>query len=171
MSKTVWIFGLIAGGILSAMMLLTLPFMDESGNALLLGYATMVGAFLLIYFGVRQYRDNVGNGSVSFGRAMAIGALITVVASACYVATWEALYFGKPNFAEKFDARMMESAKKKATNEAEAAKAEADMKKFADMYKNPAINSAMTFIEPLPVGLIMALVAAGLLRRRKDSPA
>ena len=89
MRKTVLTFGLIAGAILSIMMLATIPFHDEIGfdRAEVIGYTTMVLAFLLIFFGVRSYRDNVRGGSVSFGRAFAVGALIVAVASACYVAT------------------------------------------------------------------------------------
>jgi hypothetical protein len=45
------------------------------------------------------------------------------------------------------------------------------MGKLAVMYRNPAINAAMTLAEPLPVGLIIALVSAGVLSRRKKSPA
>ena len=59
----------------------------------------MVLAFLLIYFGVRSYRDNVAGGRVGFGRALAVGVLITTLASVCYVATWEVLYF---NFEHDF---------------------------------------------------------------------
>ena len=62
----------------------------------------MVLAFLLIYFGIRSYRDNVAGGTVRFGRAFAVGALIATVASVCYVATWEVIYF---NFAPDFAAK------------------------------------------------------------------
>ena len=44
-------------------------------------------AFLMVYFGVKSYRDNVAGGRVTFGRALQVGLLITVLASACYVAT------------------------------------------------------------------------------------
>jgi len=86
--KIVLTFGLIAGVVLSAEMVLTIPFMDEIGfnRGLLVGYTTMVLAFLLIYFGIRTYRDNSPGGTVSFGRAFTIGILIGVIASACYVA-------------------------------------------------------------------------------------
>ena len=60
---------------------------------MIIGYTTMVLAFLLIFFGVRSYRDNVAGGTVRFGRAFAVGALIAVVASLCYVATWEVIYY------------------------------------------------------------------------------
>src|SRR6266550_2743136 len=106
MKKTVWTFGLIAGGILSAMMLLTMPFIDSIGydRGEIIGYTTMVLAFLLVFFGVRSYRDNVAGGKIGFGRAMAVGSLIVVIASVCYVATWELIYFkiAGPEFVAKF---------------------------------------------------------------------
>ncbi|HEX7939539.1 MAG TPA: DUF4199 domain-containing protein, partial [Gemmatimonadaceae bacterium] len=168
MNKTVWVFGLIAGGILSVMLLVTLPFADSlSGNAEVVGYASMVAAFLLTYFGVRSYRDAVGGGTVGFGRALAVGILITVVASACYVVTWEAVYFGKPGFAKSFAAKMEDQVRKQNSDTAVVAKKLAEMRKFAEMYKNPAVNSALTFLEPLPVGLLIALVTAGVLSRKR----
>src|SRR5215210_635081 len=107
MKKTVLTFGLISGAILSAMMLATLPFHDAIGfdRALVVGYTTMVIAFLLIFFGVRSYRDNVAGGSVRFGRAFAVGALIGAVASVCYVATWEVAYSRlAPDYLTKYQA-------------------------------------------------------------------
>jgi len=78
MKKTVWTFGLISGALVSAMMAVTIPFQDEVGfdHSLIVGYAIMVLSFLLIYFGVRSYRDNVGRGTIGFGRALAVGALM-----------------------------------------------------------------------------------------------
>ena len=52
-----------------------------------IGYTGMVLAFLMVYFGVRSYRDNVAGGQIGFGRAFVVGLAITFVASACYVAT------------------------------------------------------------------------------------
>jgi hypothetical protein len=171
MSRTVWWFGLIAGGILSGLMILTLPLMERIGDAgLVLGYSTMVLAFLFIFFGTRSYRDSVGGGSVSFGRAFAVGALIALVGSACYVATWEVIYYKfTPNFGEKYAARMMERARAKGASQAELAKKAADLQKFVEDYKKPAYNVAMTFVEPFPVGLLIALISAGILRRRRGA--
>ena len=83
MKKIVLTFGLICGAIISGMFLVTLPFHDAIGfdRSLILGYTTMVLAFLLIFFGVRSYRDTIGGGRVGFGRALAVGSLIAVVAS------------------------------------------------------------------------------------------
>jgi len=168
MKKTVWTFGLISGAIISALMALTIPFQDELGfdHSLVVGYTTMVLAFLLIYFGVRSYRDNAGGGSVRFGRAFAVGALIAVISSACYVATWEVMYFNfMPDFLSKYQARELEKARAGGASEKVIAQQKAEMDKMAQMYQNPVINAAMTFAEPLPVGLVIALVSAGILSR------
>ena len=174
MRKIVFTYGLIAGGILAVTFLITLPFHDAIGfdRAMVVGYTSMVLAFLLIFFGVRSYRDNVAGGHVSFGRALAVGALIGVVASMCYVLTWEVIYFGtKSDYIEKYQAHMIEKARQAGESAEAIAAKQAEMAKFAEMYRNPLINSAMTFMEPLPVALVVALVTAAVLSRRKKSPA
>jgi hypothetical protein len=170
MKKTVWTFGLISGVILSAMMLLTMPFVDSIGyeRGMVVGYTTMVLAFLLVFFGVRSYRDNMAGGEVGFGRAMAVGSLIVLISSACYVATWELLYFKiAPEYAEKFQAAAEERARSSGGSPAEIERKLAEAREFGEMYRNPAVNAALTFLEPLPVGLVIALVSAGVLSRAR----
>ena len=175
MKKTVLTFGLISGAVISAMMLITVPFHDQIGfdRGVIVGYTSMVLAFLLIFFGVRSYRDNVAGGALSFGRALKVGALIGLVSSICYIATWEVVYFNfMPDYLTKYQAHVLEKARGDGETEAQLAKRQADMEKLGRMYKNPAINVAMTFLEPLPVALIVTLVSAGVLsRRRKDDEA
>jgi len=73
----------------------------------------MVVAFLLIFFGVRSYRDNVAGGTVGFGRAFAVAALISLVASICYVATWEVIYWKlAPDFGTKYQAHLLDKVRK-----------------------------------------------------------
>jgi len=172
MKRTVWTFGLIAGAILSIMMVITFPFLDEIGHdkGAVIGYTTMVLAFLMTFFGVKSYRDNVGGGSISFGRAFALGLLITAVATACYVATWEVIYWKfAPDFGEKYAAYAVEKVKKSGAPQAEIDAKTKEMAEFNRMYKNPLINIAFTSLEPLPVGLLIALVSAGLLRRKQPT--
>ncbi len=164
MKRIALTFGLIAGAILSAMMLVTIPFHDAIGfdRLAIIGYTSMVLAFLLIFFGVRSYRDNVAGGTVRFGRAFSVGALIGVVASLCYVATWEVVYFKfSPDFLVKYQAHSLEKARAAGESEAAIARKKAEMDKFAELYKNPAINAAITFVEPLPVALIVTLFRPG----------
>jgi hypothetical protein len=174
MNKTVWTFGLIAGAIMSVMMVATIPFADRVGfgHSLIVGYSTMVAGFLLVYFGIRSYRDTVGGGRISFGRALAIGALITAVGSACYTASWDVMYFRfMPDFMEKYGEHQLERARAAGKGEAELARMREESRQFAERYRNPVFNSAMTFLEPLPVGLVFTLVSAGILRRgrRRES--
>jgi len=168
--RIILVFGGIAGAILSAMLLLTLPFADAIGfdHGAFIGYTTMIAAFLLIYFGVRSYRDNVAVGPLRFGRAFLVGASIATVASLCYVATWELIYFRiAPDYWTKYQAHAMAAARAGGADAATLARKQAELEDFGRMYQNPAFNAAITFLEPMPVALVIALVSAGVLTRRR----
>jgi len=172
MKKTALIFGLIAGAIMSLMMIATLPFMDKIGfdKGAIVGYTSMVLSFLLVFFGIRSYRDNLAGGSISFGKAFVVGILITAVACLCYVGTWEVIYFKfMPDFVEKFSKYAIDKViASGASTDVINAKVE-EMKNFAAMYHNPLLNAAITFTEPFPVGLIMTLISAAILRKKPRS--
>jgi hypothetical protein len=171
MKKIVWTFGLISGAIMALFMVATLPFanaLDE--HSLIIGYAGIVAGFLLVYFGIRSYRDNVLGGTIGFGRAFTVGILIAAIGSACYVATWEVLYYKfMPDFYSKYAQSAVDQARKSGKSEAEIAKTRASMEEMAKSAENPLWVIGMTFIEPLPVGLLIALVSAGVLRRKRGT--
>lgn len=173
MRKIVLTFGLIAGGILSIMMVLSLGLFNDRidfDTGEVIGYSTMVLAFLMVFFGIRAYRDTVTGGKVSFGRAFQVGILITAIASVCYVATWQVVHRTMfPDFTEKYTAHAIEKARAAGESEAQIAERQATMARYAELYRNPLINVALTFLEPLPVGLIFTLVSAGVLSRRRKS--
>src|SRR5262249_4049810 len=137
----------------------------------IVGYAGMVLAFLLVFFGIRSYRENSSGGAISFGRAFALGILIVLISSACYVAAWEIIYFGfAQDFADKYAAHMVEQVRASgASQEVIQAKLQ-EMKRFKELYQNPFFNMAVTFLEPLPVGLIVTLISAAILRRKAVPP-
>lgn len=171
MRKIVLTFGLIAGGILSVMMVASVALIDTIGfdKGEIIGYTTMIIAFLMVFFGVKSYRDNVAGGEISFGRAFKVGILITALASACYVVTWEIIYYNVwPDFGDKYAAHVIEKARAEGATDAQIAEQQKRMAQFKEMYKNPVINAALTILEPLPVGLVITLVTAGVLRRRKN---
>ena len=170
MRKIVLTFGFISGGIMSALMVLTLPFLEKIGSdkGFIVGYTGMVLAFLMVYFGVRAYRDNVAGGRVSFGRALKVGSLIALIGCCCYVATWEVVYHTMmPDFADKYAAQQISEAKAAGKSDAEVAAVAKQAADFKVMYQNPLMNIALTFIEPLPVGIVFTLVSAGLVSRKK----
>lgn len=171
MRKIVLTYGLLAGAILSVMMLVTLPFLDQIGfdRGAIIGYTTMVLAFLMVFFGVKSYRDNVAGGTVTFGRAFKVGLMITAIASVCYVATWEVIYYKlTPDFGDKYAAYTIEKAKQSGATEAQIAAQTKQMAQFTEQYKNPLVNIAYTLLEPLPVGILFTLVTAGVLSRKRS---
>jgi len=179
MKKIVLTFGLIAGAIISVLMDASLLLSSRigSGHSMVLGYTIMVASFLLIYFGIRSYRDNELAGRISFGRAFACGILITLITTCCYVATWEVLYFKFiPHFMDSYFAAQIHKVQSSGLDPATTAAQVAAIERSQQSYQNPLINAAYTFIEPLPVGLIITLASAALLRRKAaaespDAPA
>ena len=172
MRKTLLTFGLISGALSSLMMQAALPFENKIGldKAEVLGYTIIVLSFLLVFFGIRSYRDNVGNGQITFTKAFMVGIAITLISCAFYVVTWEILYF---NFLHGFMDHYGDHtiAKLKAAG-ASAAAIQAQIQQlnqYKKMYENPLYNSAITFLEPFPVGLVITLMSAAILRRRGQS--
>src|SRR5437868_8630183 len=170
MKKTVLTFGLISGAIMTAMMFGTLPFTNSAwlqAHSMVIGYTTMVLSFMLVFFGIRSYRENIGGGTITFGRAFAVGILITLISSVLYVIAWEIIYFNfAHDFVDKYAAHMVEQVR---ASGASAEKIQAQlqqMKKFKEMYENPFFNAAITFTEPFPVGLIITLISAAILRKK-----
>jgi hypothetical protein len=169
MKKTVLTFGLIAGVIISVLMGGSLLLADKigSGHSMALGYTIMVASFLLIYFGIRSYRDNNLGGQISFGRAFACGILITLVTSVCYVAMWEVLYFNfMPHFMDSYFAAEIHKIQASGLDAATTAAKVAAIQHSQQLYQNPFVNMAYTIMEPLPVGLIITLVSAAILRHK-----
>jgi len=172
MKKPVLTFGLISGIIMSVLMGCSLLLADKIGSShsLLLGYTIMVASFLLIYFGIRSYRDNTLAGQISFGRAFACGILITLISSVCYVVMWEILYFNfMPHFMDGYFAAQIHKLQSAGLDPATTAAQVAAIQHSQQLYQNPFVNMAYTLMEPLPVGLLITLISAALLRRKATS--
>lgn len=172
MKKIVLTFGLISGALMAIFMFATMPLIDRIGmdRMVFVGYTGIVLAFMLVFFGIRSYRENVGAGVISFGRAFAVGILIALIASVCYVIAWMILYYNfMPDFFDKYAAHVMEKMRASGAA-AEAIQAQArEMEHMKQMVKNPLVHAALVFLEPLPVGLIITLISALILRRKKTA--
>jgi hypothetical protein len=136
---------------------------------MIIGYTIMVLAFLLVFFGIRTYRENVGNGYISFGRALGVGFLIMLISCACYVATWEVVYHKfMPDFGEKYLAKSIERERASGKSPQEIEKEIENMRSMMQLYNsNILFNIAFTLLEPLPPGLVMTLISAAVLRKRR----
>jgi Protein of unknown function (DUF4199) len=172
MKKTVLTFGLISGGISAVAMLATVPFADRLGFDVgeILGYTLIVISALLVFFGIRSYRENVSGGRLTFGRGFAVGILITLLSNVCYVATWEVVYFKfMPDFADKYAAHMIGRAKSTGASPEKIEKTTREAAQFKEMYNKPSMNIALTFAEVFPIGLGVTLLSAAVLRKKSAS--
>jgi Protein of unknown function (DUF4199) len=165
--KTIITFGLISGVISSLLMVCTIPFFHRIGfdKALILGYTSIVLSFLLVFFGIRSYRDNVPEGHITFGKAFGVGLCITLISCMFFVGTWEVLYHTVfRDFMDQYSASMISKA------QASGASAQAVQAKIDEiqrmMYANPLYNVLMTFVEPFPIGLLITLISAAVLRKK-----
>ncbi|HVR42599.1 MAG TPA: DUF4199 domain-containing protein [Thermoanaerobaculia bacterium] len=171
MKRIVWKYGLISGIILAALTAVLLPLCMARGidfdHSEIIGYSSMVLAFLLVFFGIRSYRESIGGGSISFARAFRVGILITLVTCAFYVVAWEIVYYGfLPDFAETWSSFTIEKMREEGATEEAIAETERKMAQFRELYANPLFNVLITFMEVFPVGLIVTLVSAAILRRK-----
>lgn len=173
MKKNILIYGLVAGVVVSILMLATVNNLSHcEGNvdfegSMLIGYASMLVAFSLVFVGIRNYRNKYNGGLISFGKAFKTGILIVLVASTVYVAAWLADYFFFiPDFMDKYVAHTLDELRKSGASQRELDKQAAEMANLARMYKNPFFNAMMTYVEILPVGLVVTLISSAILKKK-----
>ncbi len=170
MKKNVLTHGLIAGGLIATFMVFMVQQLYKDPNyksSELLGYTSMILAFSLIFVGIKNFRDKNNEGVISFGQALKVGLLITVVASTVYVITWLIVYYGFiPDFMDKYSAHMIADSQAKGLSQMELDKQIADVNSMKEMYKNPLFVILITYAEILPVGLVISLLSAFILKRK-----
>ncbi|WP_300621201.1 DUF4199 domain-containing protein [Dokdonella sp.] len=136
-----------------------------------IGYATMLLAFSLVFVAVKRHRDHARGGVIGFWPALGLGLGISAVASLVYVLAWEALLaFTGIDFAAGYAELLIEQRKAAGASAEALAKLSADMQAFKAEYANPLVRLPMTFAEIFPVGVLVSLAAAGLLRNRRFLP-
>ena len=178
MKKIVLTFGLISGVIIAALMWLMLAMMkagvansDHGDYALIWGYATMIIALSLVFFGIKSYRDNNG-GRITFFKGLQVGILISLISAVCYGISWEAYYrTSGADFMRQYSASYIDKMRAKGASDAEIADTQKQMDQFAELYKNFFVRFGMTLMEILPVGIVVTLISAALLRKSTMLPA
>ena len=174
MTKIVVIFGLISGAIAAALMWILVGVVQTGAvdfdNAMMWGYATMIIALSLVFFGIKSYRDNNG-GRITFFKGLQVGILISLISAVCYAASWEVYNrTGGQEFMDKYTAYYLDKMKKNGASDAEVEKARVEGEQFMELYKKFYIRFPMTLMEILPVGVVVTLVSAALLRKREMLP-
>jgi len=173
MTRYALVYGAIAGAI--AATVLTVGIASDLSNhttSLWFGYLVMLVALSLIFVGVKRYRDVECGGVIRFGRALALGLGIAAVAGFIYALVWESyLQISGYDFMADYTTSVLKSMRAEGAAPAAIQAKAAEMNAMAESYRNPLFRIPMTFIEIFPVGILVALISAGLLRNPKMLPA
>lgn len=132
-----------------------------------LGYTAMLIALSTVFFGVKSYRDKELGGKITFKNAFLKGLIIVSIASLIYVIGWEIYY---PNFmsdfGERYNEYLLADLTEKGLSASEIATEQAKMDDWMIKYQNPLYRLPLTLMEIFPLGLVVALISALLLKRK-----
>jgi len=171
MKKVVLTYGLISGAITSVLMAIWTGNNMDMDTGEIVGYTSIILSLSLVFFGIRSYREKL-NGQITFGKAFKVGVLIALISSTCYVITWVIIYYNfVPDFMERYSTHVIEKMKTKGASAHEMEEQMAKMQVYKEMYKNPLMVVALTFLECFPIGLLVALISALILKKKSAPPA
>jgi len=169
MKKTIITYGLIAGLItMSFMIASTLVWKggDFNNESMIIGFTGMFIAFIFVFVGIKSYRDKQNGGIITFGDAFKIGFFIALIASCIYTLVWMIeFHFFMPDFMDKFADKAIADYKASGLSGAELATKIKEMQDMRENYKKPLMRIAYTLMEILPLGIIVALLSALILKR------
>lgn len=175
MKKSIIVFGVISGVIISTFMAVSMAVMscgsgaaDGGRSSMIIGFSAMVVAFSFIFVGIKNYRDKQNGGTITFGKGFLLGCMISLIASTLYVITWGVeFHFFMPDFMDKYSAIQVKQLQESGLSGTELDKALKSIESTNYSYKNNPFYFAMyTYMEILPVGIIISLVSALILRRK-----
>lgn len=169
-------YGIIAGIIVSVFMIITMSYYSycngdvDMTTSMILGYLAMLIAFSFVVIGIKKIRDKYYGGVISFGKAFLIGLLITFIASTFYVVTW-LIYFNffNPEFIDSYNQLELEKLKMDGATLETIESKRKELEEFGEMYKNPFITAVFTYLEILPIGILVSLLSAIFLKRKNKT--
>lgn len=174
MKKIVWTYGLISGSIITTYMLTSMAVSDHhtagnNVNNMIIGFAAMILAFSLLFFGLAKYRQTIGEGVLPFKTALGLSMLMVLIVSTMYTLGWLIEYkVFMPDFADKYEAARI---KQLDLLHLDAAKYEQEVTAVKDemtFYRTPIGVIVFTYVEILSMGIPMALIASLVMMRRRS---
>ena len=175
MKKIMLIYGVISGAIITGSLIAGLVFANAEKSMQSMewvGYLIMMVALSIIFVGIKRYRDQELGGIIKFGTAFLLGLGISVVASVIYVIAWEInLSVTDYTFIEDYTTSIIHAREAEGMSRAELDNVVEEMETLKTRYANPVYRIPITFSEILPVGLLISLIAAGVLRNSNVLPA
>jgi hypothetical protein len=173
MKKTILVFGTISGLIISTFMGISMAIMGcsagEPGNGgMIIGFSAMAVAFSFIFVGIKNYRDKQNAGIITFGKAFLLGFMISLIASTLYVITWGVeFHFFMPDFMDKYSAIQVKQLQESGISGTALDEALKSIETASYNYKNNPFFFAMyTYMEILPIGVLIALISSFILRKK-----
>lgn len=171
MNKTILTYGLLSGAAASVLMTCTALYFRSGASysdGEMFGYAGILLSMLFVFFGLRAYRDNkLPETTLGFGEAFKAAILITLISCVCYVVSWMIVYPTlMPDFMDKFVEQTLAQLRDSGASEDKIREEAAKMEYYKELYKNPLYRVGITFLEPLGIGVLSALVSALVLRRK-----
>jgi hypothetical protein len=164
MNKIILKNGLFGSIIVSALLVFVTMYMranPEKEVSMLIGFTVMTLAFFFLFWGIKQQRE-ANNGLISFGKAFMTGFWISLIISTIYVLVWLIiLYNFFPNFAEHYTDMAIQKA-----SPDEVVKVTEEMNSFKEMYKNPIMVILFTYMEILPLGIVISFISALILKKK-----
>jgi len=175
MKKIVWVCGIIAGIISVSWGVIGEAVLSDRlslNTKMIFGYTAMLLGFSLIFVAIKNYRDNHNSGQITFGKALRIGLLITLIASTVYVVIWMIDYsYFVPDYGDKYQAQAIAELKASGASAAEVQRQAAEITSSMAKYKSSAaFRVIFTYLEILPVGIVISFIAA-LILKHKPKPA
>ncbi|HEX4847713.1 MAG TPA: DUF4199 domain-containing protein [Novosphingobium sp.] len=173
MTRLILTYGMIAGTIELALLALSMGLVSDHGSlGMALGYLSMLIAMSLVFVGVKRFRDEHQGGVIRFGKAFLVGLGIAGIACLFYVIGWELYMWATDHrFMAEYMAKALAEKQASGASAADLAAFKAEMEGFAEMYRNPLLRMLITLSEIAPVGLLVPLISAAILRKSEVLPA
>lgn len=173
MKKNILIFGFISGLIVSAVMAFTAiscyQTKEFEGN-MVVGFAVMIVAFSFIFVAIKNFRDRYHQGAISFGKALSIGLWISLIGSTMYVASWLVIYYNfYPDYMDKYVDHAIAEIQSKGLNAADTREQVEGVTKYKEWYRSPVMVIFLTYTEILPIGILVSIIGALFLKKKKAS--
>jgi F0F1-type ATP synthase assembly protein I len=155
------IFGGIIVSIVMISMLLYMKTYPDREPSAIVGFGSMLLAFTFVILGIKQQRET-NNGVITFGKAFLTGLSISLVISTIYVLVWLVIYYNFfPDFMEQYSKMVLKN-----TSPEDLAAKTAEMNQMKEWYKNPIMIILLTFMEILPIGIVVSLIGALVFKKK-----
>ncbi|GJQ19850.1 MAG: hypothetical protein HBSIN02_02050 [Bacteroidia bacterium] len=174
MRKTILVYGFLSAGIIVVLGFINTKLWKAGtlnfDNGEIFGYAAMVIALSMVFFGIKTFRDKYLGGVIRFGKAFVVGLMITLIASAVYVAAWEVYWQTddelRGTFMDRYTEHILGKLRAGGATDEQVDQKRREMDEMKKMYDIPVVRLAITLAEILPVGLLVTLISAAILRRK-----